>query len=216
MAAQAETPLPAEQKLCAFGSEDTSDITGDHGLMRVVLLNCIDRDWYGGAVLVSRTHFDTPDRPERANLRVVKGGAIRLSGGGPPGPSETQRQGPGALIDKAAMGPSARRMDDQDAAVVYDGERWVHMTVSECVFELCRGVVSTLEMYMDSNADRVHDIAPAVHEICDGIRGGSVAHYALLSEAVAGMLDKHAISLEEFSHMPQTTFLGNGTASIPL
>jgi hypothetical protein len=44
----------------------------------------------------------------------------------------------------------------------------------------------------------VHDIAPAVEEMIDDFRMGCYRHHCALSEAVAGVLDRHAMDPSEF------------------
>lgn len=188
---------PAPRAVDAFGSEDPADVTGDPWLMRTIALQTADSRWYGGAVYTSRVHFDVPEAPRRRNVVLVRGlGALpgspadapfSESAAGPPGPAG----GAGVLA----------RIDREDAALVFDGARWLRVGSARCAAALGARFVTALTEYLARPAHplSVHDVGPALLEITDEYRAGSGAHHAALSEAVSGVLDAHAVSPEEFS-----------------
>ena len=200
-----------------FGAEDVSDLVGDHALMRLVMLQCMDNAWYGGAVFASRAHFDTPEEPRRRNVVVIRGGGVdgaRLRGlvdwdrgGGrllalaipEQAAAQPAAQPPAALIPAVgAWGPAFERLCREDVAAAYDGSQWVPMRVERCVFALAGRFVGALTRYLEENAAIVSDIAPAMEEMCDGFRCGKMRHHSQLCEALAVMLDKHSVAPAEF------------------
>lgn len=194
-----------------------SDIMQDHALMRLIMLHCLDREWYGGAVFASRVHFDTPERPGRRNVVVIKcrdspsGAALRnltdaASGCAASGgeallaiQSERAKTSPAPLIPAAgAWGPVFERLCREDVAAVFDGAMWQPMRVERCAFGMASRFVGALTRYLDSERGRVNDIAPAVEEMCEGFRGGKMRDHSQLCEALATMMDKHAVTPSEF------------------
>lgn len=187
-------------KLCAFGREDLGDLTGDHGLMRTVLLNCVDNDCYGGAVFVSRAHFDTSEFPERRSVCIIRGGKrhLRVLLEGAATAASAAKERPFSERFPGFPPGAFERLCAEDAAAVYDGSEWVPMRVEDCVSLLCRRFVAAATDYTERNPERVQDIAASVEDMCVGYRLGSHGTHYKLSEAVAGILDRHALTPTEF------------------
>lgn len=201
---------PAAER-AAFGKEDLSDLLGDHDLMRGVLVQCVDNAWYGGAVFASRTHFDTAERPERRNVAIVRGGARgklaeRLLADGATASGATESGG-----EEAGRERTPRFMRESqgllgtlcrsDVVAAYDGQYWVPRRVEDCVHAVNKRFVDCVAGYLREHREKVHDIAPAVEEMVDDYRMGVYRHHFALSEAVAGVLDRHALDPGEFLDM---------------
>lgn len=206
-------------KICAFGREDLADLTGDHALMRTVLLNCVDNEWYGGAVFVSRAHFDTSEFPGRRNVWIIRGGKRHLrgllgSGPGCAGAAAAAEERPFSERYPGFPPGAFERLCAEDAAALYDGSRWVPMRVEDCVSLLCRRFVAVATNYTECNPERVQDIAPSVEDMCVGYRGGSHGHHYKLSEAVAGILDRHALTPAEFLEVTSESEWEEPSASV--
>ena len=202
----------------AHGREDVSDVLRDHALMRTVILHCLDGEWYGGAVFASRVHFDTPERPGRRNVAVIKcrgspaGAALRklvesaaegASGGEALLAISTERGNGGGAAQSVipaagAWGPVFERLCREDVAAVFDGAMWLPMRVERCAFGMASRFVGALTHYLESDRERVGDVAPAVEELCENFRGGKMRDHSQLCEALATIMDKHAMTPREF------------------
>ena len=218
-------------KLVAFGREDLTDLLGDHALMRAILVHCVDNAWYGGAVFASRAHFDTAERPERRNVALVRGDPrgelvrrlLDAEGGGPDAEERAADAGeraadageriPEARAPRPRRGPERTpafmrgssgllgELCRRDVAAVFDGVHWVPTRVEDCVHAVNKRFVEAVAGYLREFRETVHDIAPAVEEMLDDYRMGAYRHHCALSEAVAEVLDRHAVGPAEFLEM---------------
>ncbi len=180
--------------------------------MREVLVHCVDNAWYGGGVFASRAHFDTAEVPERRNVVLVRGDRrgdlVRrlLADSSSPCQTATPDSTRGPERTPAFMRESSGLLGTlcrSDVAAVFDGRYWVPRRVEDCVHAINRRFVDAVGAYLRESRERVHDIAPAVEEMLDDYRMGSYRHHCALSEAVAEVLDRHALDPAEFLELSE-------------